>query len=67
MENAPQFVATDGQRQNGFDPAMMRAKADAATHRKIDEVLRAAYKKFGCGKFTQQALARGLGKQRRKA
>lgn len=46
---------------------MMRAKADAATHRKIDEVLRAAYKKFGRGKFIHHALARGLGKQRRKA
>jgi len=64
MENTPHFVARDGRRQDGFDPALLRAEADAATRRKVDEVLRAAYKKFGRGKFIQQALALGLRKQR---
>jgi hypothetical protein len=64
MEHTPHFVARDGRRQDGFDPASRPAGTQTAKCRKIDAVLRAAYKKFGRGKFTRQALALGLRKQR---
>lgn len=66
MENTPQFVARDDRRQDGFDPASKPAGTETAKCRKIDAVLRAAYKKFGRGKFIPQALALGLRKERSK-
>lgn len=67
MKNPNQFGARNGQRHNGFDSAPLPAVADAAAHGKIDEVLRAAYKKFGRGKLIQKAVALGLRKHRRTA
>lgn len=67
MRNALCPEGGDGRRRNGFDPALLHAAADAATGRRIAEVLRAAYKRFAKDNLTRKAVALGLRKQRRTA
>jgi hypothetical protein len=64
MDSALRFVEKDDRPQNGSDVSLIHPEADATTRRKIDEIIRAAYKKFGRGKFIHQALALGLRKRR---